>query len=140
MNMYLPLIIVVLSNTVYHICAKSSPEQLNPFASLSVTYIVASAVSLIMYFMFRKGGTLAQEYHQINWSTIVFGLTLVGLEAGFIYMYRAGWNVSTGQLVSSALLAVMLIVVGVLIYRETVTAQNLLGIVICMIGLYFINK
>lgn len=29
-----PLLLVVLSNTFYQICAKSVPEKMNPFASL----------------------------------------------------------------------------------------------------------
>ena len=32
-----PLILVVASNTVYHICAKSLPESVDPLASLTVS-------------------------------------------------------------------------------------------------------
>lgn len=45
MNMYLPVLIVVLSNTFYNICTKSTPEDLNPFASLSITYLVGAVIS-----------------------------------------------------------------------------------------------
>ena len=68
------------------------------------------------------------------------GIAVVGLEAGFLYMYKAGWNVSTGQIISSAILAVVLIFVGYLFYHEAITFQKIIGIAICMVGLYFINK
>ena len=35
-----PIVLVVLSNTMYQICTKSVPSDMNPFASLSVTYLV----------------------------------------------------------------------------------------------------
>ena len=32
MNLYWPIALVVVSNIIYHICAKSSPESIDPFA------------------------------------------------------------------------------------------------------------
>lgn len=140
MGVYLPIIVVVLSNTFYHICAKSTPNEINPFASLSITYIVGAVASLGMFFLTRNGNGLLAEYRRINWSSFVMGIAVVGLEAGFLYMYKAGWNVSTGQIISSAILAVVLIFVGYLFYHEAITFQKIIGIAICMVGLYFINK
>jgi hypothetical protein len=37
-----PIALVVLSNVVYQICAKSVPNGLNPFAALAVTYLVGA--------------------------------------------------------------------------------------------------
>ena len=68
------------------------------------------------------------------------GIAIVGLEVGFIYAYKAGWTVSTASVVQSAFLAVALIAVGFLLYREAITWNKVVGIVICLIGLVFINK
>ena len=65
---------------------------------------------------------------------------MVGLEAGFILMYKAGWNISTAQIVQSVILAVVLIFVGCLLYKEIITVQKIVGILICLGGLYLINK
>lgn len=140
MKMYIPVIIVVLSNTIYQICAKSTPAGINTFASLSVTYAVGAVTSVVLYFLTQKDANLISEYHQLNWSCFVLGIVIVGLEAGFILMYKMGWSVSTAQIVSSAFLAVVLIVVGRLLYNEAVTAQKIIGIIICLAGLYLINK
>ena len=42
-----PLGLVVLSNVFYQICAKSVPDRMNPFASLTITYLVGASASLI---------------------------------------------------------------------------------------------
>ena len=44
-----PIALVVLSNTFYQICAKEVPEKMDPFASLTVTYLVGAAVSFALF-------------------------------------------------------------------------------------------
>lgn len=140
MNLYWPIALIVLSNVFYYVCSKSTPADINPFASLTVTYIVGALASAILYFALNRSGSLLREYHHLNWSSVVLGLTIVGLEAGSVYMYKAGWNISTGQIVYSSILAVILIAVGYFFYHEQITASKIAGILICLVGLYFINK
>ena len=135
-----PILLVVLSNTIYQICAKSVPQGMNPLALLTVTYVVGAVVSAVLYFALNRGGNLLKEYQQLNWAPVVLGFVIVGLEFGFIYAYKAGWPVSTASIVQSAFLAVTLIVVGLLLYREAITVNKVIGIVLCLIGLFFINK
>ena len=134
-----PLALVVLSNTFYQICAKSVPEGMDPFASLTVTYLVGAAVSLVLYFTLQRGTDLAGEYRKLNWVPFVLGVVIVGLEVGFIYMYKAGWPVSTAQIVQAAALAVILIFVGKMLYGEKVTWNKVVGIMVCLAGLGLIS-
>jgi drug/metabolite transporter (DMT)-like permease len=138
--LYWPIALTVLSNVFYHICSKGTSSTIHPLASLTVTYAVSAALSLLLYFLLNRKGNLLVEYRQLNWSSFVFGIALVGLELGSIYMYKAGWNISVGQLVCSAALSILLIFIGRFFYRETLSANKVIGIVACMIGLYFINK
>ena len=135
-----PIALVVLSNTFYQICAKEVPEKMDPFASLTVTYLVGAAVSFALFGLLNRGGSIVAEYQKLNWAPFVLGLVLVGLETGFIYAYRAGWTVSTAAIVQSAFLGVALILVGMLLYKEVITPTKVAGILICLVGLYFINK
>jgi drug/metabolite transporter (DMT)-like permease len=134
-----PIALVVLSNVVYQICAKSVPEGINPFASLTVTYLVGAAASAILFFALGSGGNLLKEYGKLNWAPVVLGIVIVGLEAGWIYAYKAGWQVSTGFIVQSSFLAAVLLLVGYFLYREALTWNKLVGVAICLIGLVFIN-
>ena len=134
-----PIALVVLSNVVYQICAKSVPEGMNPFASLTVTYLVGAAASAILYFVLNRGGNLLREYGKLNWAPFVLGVVIVGLEAGWLYAYKAGWQVSTGFIVQSAFLAVVLIFVGYLLYHEALTWNKLVGVGVCLAGLVILN-
>lgn len=134
-----PIVLVVLSNVVYQICAKSVPDKINPFASLTVTYLIGAAASTVLFFLTNRGGSLIKEYGKLNWVPFALGIAIVGLEAGWIYAYKAGWQISTGSVVQGSLLAVALIFVGFLLYHEALTWNKLVGVVICLVGLVFIN-
>ncbi len=140
LQMYWPIALIVFSNVFYHICSKSTPEELDPLASLIVTYLVGAVCSAALYFALHRGGDLLAEYRRLNWTSLVLGLAIVGLEAGNIYMYKVGWNISTGMLLHSSLCAVALVFVGSLLYHESITLTKVAGVVICMAGLYLINK
>ncbi len=139
MRMYWPIALIVLSNVFYHLCAKSTPASINPLAALTVTYVVGALASGLLYYALGGSGLL-REYRELNWSSFVLGLAIVGLELGSVYMYKVGWDISVGQLVYSAILAVILIVLGFFLYHEALTPTKLLGIAVCMLGLYLINK
>ena len=134
-----PIALVVMSNVVYHVCAKSIPQGVNPFASLTVTYLIGAAACTVLFFLTNRGGNLFREYGKLNFAPFVLGIVIVGLEAGFIYAYKAGWQVSTASVVQSTILAVALLIVGLLLYREKLTWNKLVGLGICAVGLVFIN-
>lgn len=134
-----PLALVVLSNVVYQISSKSVSQDIDPFASLTVTYLIGAAVSAVLYFTVNRGSNLWKEYSQLNWASVILGLAVVGLEAGWIFAYRAGWPVSTGFIVQSAVLAALLLAVGYFLYHEAIPWNRLVGVGICLVGLVFIN-
>jgi uncharacterized membrane protein len=134
-----PLLLVIAANTFYHICSKSLPQNANPFISLFVTYTVGAILSLLIYF-FGENPAIINDMKKLNWTSILLGLSIIGLEFGYIKVYRAGWNVSTGSLVANIGLAVVLVFVGVLLYKENITLNRLIGIVLCCVGIFFLNK
>ena len=135
-----PIAVIVVSNIFYNICTKSTPEALDPFASLTVTYLVGAMLSAVMYFVLNRGGNLLAEYRHLNWTAWVLGLVIVGLEVGSIYMYKAGWNVSSGMILHSSIVAVLLVFVGALAYKETITVTKVIGVLVCLVGIYLINR
>ena len=140
MYFYLPIITVVCSSVIYHVCAKSTSPKINAFASLAVTYLIGAVVSAALYYMTSPTKRLAEELSRVNWATLVLGLAIVGLEAGNIFMYKVGWDISLGPLVTSSTLAVTLLAVGVLFYREELSLTKVVGIVLCVAGLILVNK
>ena len=134
-----PIALVVVSNTLYQVCAKSVPEGMNPLASLTVTYLIAAAVSCALYYLLNRNADLFRELRMTNWAPVVLGLVIVGLEVGFIYAFRAGWQIGVTQIITSAMVAVILIFVGFLLYHEAITWNKIAGIAVCVAGLVLIN-
>lgn len=135
-----PMALVVVCNTVYQICAKEISPDINPFASLVFTYIIGAVVSLVLFFTMEKDASLSKEYSQINWATIVLGIVIVGLEVGCIFMYKNGWQISTALVIENIFVALLLILVGKMIYRESITLTKVIGIGFSLIGLFFLSK
>ena len=138
-NLIWPILIVILSNTFYNICMKSMPSDVNPFGALMVTYAVAAIITAIIFVFMVKPSNVVFELSKINWTSIVLALVIVGLEVGYVFVYRAGWNVSTASVVANIGLACVLIFVGYFLYKENVSIRQILGIVVCMFGLVLIN-
>ena len=137
-SMIWPILIVVGANTFYHICAKSTPENANAFASLAITYGVGAVLSIVMFYLTGARG-LAGELGKTNWTAWVLGIAVVGLEFGNICLYRAGWKVSVGSLIANITLACVLLAVGLLLYHETVTLRQGLGVLVCLAGIYLVG-
>ena len=108
-NYIWPVLLVVGANTFYHICSQSTPDNVQPFATLVVTYLVSAACCLVLFFVTSPDKNLLHAWKQVNWTAFAFGLCLVGLEFGYIQLYRAGWSVSVGPLVCNITLALSLI-------------------------------
>ena len=137
--MLYPIAIIVISNIIYNICAKSTPNSVNPFASLTVTYLVAAIVSFVTFFISSKGKNIFTELEKTNWTTFVLGIVIIGLELGYILAYRNGWSMNTASVTANITLAIALIVVSFVFYKETITLKQIAGIVLCGGGLVLIN-
>lgn len=134
-----PIALVVVSNIVYQICAKSVPSGIHPLASLTVTYLVGALASGVLYYALSSEPNILKEYGKLNLASVILGLVVVGLEAGWLYAYKAGWQVSTGYIVQSSVLAVGLLLVGYLLYQEALTWNKIAGVLVCLAGLLLIN-
>lgn len=134
-----PIALAILSNVLYHICAKTTPEGVHPFASLTVTYLTGAVLSAVLYYVLAPQANLVKECSRLNWAPFALGIVIVGLEGGWLYAYKAGWQVNTGFIVQSAFVSVLLLFVGYFLYHEALSWNKLLGTAICLLGLVFIN-
>ena len=133
-----PMLAVVGANTLYNTSAKSTPASIDPFASLGVTYLVAAVSSFALFFLTNAERNLGGEFAKLNWASFALGIAVVGLEFGFLNVYRAGWKISTAQLTASVGLSVVLLVLGHFVYHETVTVKQAIGMLVCALGLLLI--
>jgi drug/metabolite transporter (DMT)-like permease len=139
-NMIWPILVVVAANTIYNISAKSTPSTINPFASLLVSYLVAATCAAVLFFVTSEQKNLGAELVKANWATFSLGAAIVFLEFGFLCIYRVGWKMSTANLIASIVLACVLLIVGIFLYKETLSMRQILGMVVCGVGLVLITK
>ena len=134
------IVLIVASNVIYNICQKSTPTRADPFSALFVTYITAAAVTLLLFFFNKNQEGFFQTLEKLNWTSWALGIAIVGLEFGYLMAYRAGWKISVGSLVANIALALMLIPIGILFYKEGFGVNKMLGAIFCILGLILINK
>lgn len=134
------IVLIVVSNIMYNICQKSTPQKANPFSALLVTYLTAAVFTIIAMFIYKPESGLIGTFKNLNWASFALGISIVGLELGYLMAYRAGWNISVGSLVANIILAVALIPVGVLIFKEGFEANKVWGAVLCIAGLVVMNR
>jgi drug/metabolite transporter (DMT)-like permease len=133
------IVMIVGSNIVYNISQKSTPEKANPFSALLITYLTAAILTGIALLFYRSDEGYLRSFRELNWTSVVLGVSIVGLELGYLLAYRAGWNISVGSLVANIALAVALIPVGIFFYKEGFEVSKLLGVALCIGGLILLN-
>ena len=139
-NMLWPVLVVVGANTIYNISTKSTPANVNAFASLAMTYVMAALSSVVLFFLTSDSKNLLAELAKTNWTAYALGIAIIGLEFGYICIYRAGWKIGVASLVANISLACVLLVLGYFFYKEVITLKQLLGMGVCAIGLMLIVK
>ncbi|MGI6211392.1 MAG: hypothetical protein ACOYJJ_02280 [Anaerovoracaceae bacterium] len=140
LNYIWPILVIIGCNSLYQVACKQTPQSANAFLSLSVTYLVAAALCLSLFALQTHFTSFGSEVSKLNWTSWVLGMTIVGLEVGSIFMYRAGWNINTGSLVANIGLAISLVFIGFLFYKEAITMNKMIGILLCIAGLIMINR
>jgi len=134
------IVLIVVSNIVYNVCQKSTPRNVNPFSAMLVTYLTAAILMVIAAQFYKTDKGFFQSFNDLNWTSFALGVTIVGLELGYLLAYRAGWNISVGSLVANIFLAIMLIPIGILFFKEGFVMNQIIGVVFCMVGLILVNK
>ena len=139
-NMLWPVLVVVGANTIYNISTKSTPANVNAFASLAMTYVMAALSSVVLFFLTSDSKNFLAELAKTNWTAYALGVAIIGLEFGYICIYRAGWKIGVASLVANISLACVLLIVGYFFYKEVITLKQLLGMGVCALGLMLIVK
>jgi drug/metabolite transporter (DMT)-like permease len=144
------LAIVVIGVLIYHAAQKKLPHEASPFMVLSVAYGVALSLTLVLWWLLPGLGRIQSEV-QLDQSRferlqpMLLPATIIGVgallvEVGFILMYRSGWLVSNASLSANVTASLLLVPIGILVFKESVSPTQLAGFVLGAAGLYLIAK
>jgi uncharacterized membrane protein len=134
------LSLAVTCTVGYHLVLKLTPAGVNPLLSLMVTYALVTA--LFGAALLAAPGDFAwrQELRELNWTALALAVVIVGLDLGFLFLYRSGYAVSLGALVTQSAAAMLLLFIGVAVFRERLSLANAIGLALCMAGLWLVNR
>jgi len=134
------IVLIVVSNILYNVCQKSTPQKANPFITLLITYVTASIFALVAFKFYKTDKGFFQSLTELNWTSIALGFSIVGIEFGYLMAYRTGWNIGIGSLLANIILAIVLIPIGVLFFKDGFGVNKIFGVLFCIIGLILMNK
>lgn len=134
------LLLAIVATAGYHLVMKVTPADVNPFLSLAATYTLGAAVFLACFALSPDAPPLREGLKPLNWTVLGLAVMVVGLDVGFLMLYRSGFDVSLGQIVTQSAAALVLLVAGVALFREKINTANFAGIALCVVGLWLINR
>ncbi len=134
------LALAIACTVGYHLVLKLTPAGVNPLLSLIVTYSLGTVLFGALLIVTPGGFDWRQEIRQLNWTALALAFAVVGLDLGFMFLYRSGFEVSLGALVTQSAAALLLLAVGVLVFKEKLSAANAAGLVLCLVGLWLVNR
>ena len=136
---YIPIILTVLSSVLYHLAQKLTSTSVHPLIGLTATYITALLVTLLLLPFFPLKESLSASLRHLNWASFVLGIVIVGLEVGYLLAYRVGWDISLTAVFSNVAVGLILLPVGLLAFKDRLSPANIIGVLVCIGGLYLIN-
>lgn len=140
MSPYSWLAVAIVCTVGYHLTLKLTPAGVNPLLSLMLTYALVTAVFALILVLQPGAFEWKRELSRLNWTALALAVAIVGLDLGFMFLYRSGYPVSLGALVTQSAAAIVLLAIGVAIFRDQLSAANAAGLVLCLAGLWLVNR
>jgi drug/metabolite transporter (DMT)-like permease len=134
----LPLLMIVGGGVLYHVAQKATPSAVDPFLALCISFGLASLVCLALFI--TRHGLATAQLHRVSWTSIALACSLVAIESGYLIGYRAGLKLNITSFVCNNLIALVLLGIGTILYREAFTFRTGSGMVICAAGLLLLLR
>ena len=136
---YLSAFVAIAGAVGYQYFIKRVPASINPMVSVIGMYLAVLALSIVLLPLFPAEGGLRDHFRQLSWIQLALAATVFMIELGFLLMYRYGWSLSTGNLVTGVFVNIVLVALGVTLLGEKVSPVNAVGIAFCILGVVLIS-
>ena len=137
---YLAFALTVFGMLLYHLSQKAVPKESNPFFVIVIAYVIGIALCVALAFVYPGKRSLLETFRQSNWAVYTLGAAAALIELGFLLAYRTGWRISIAAVASNAAAAVVLIPIGLLVFKEQLSLRNIVGLVFCVVGLALVVR
>jgi len=137
---YLPIIIIIIGGLLYQFSQKSITKGINAYFVIIIAYLAGIVLCLICNWVYPAEGSLTEAFKKSNWAVLGVGAGAVLVEIGFLVAYRQGWQISLTSMLVNMVISLVLVPVGLLVYKEKLSGWNALGIAFYFAGLLLISK
>ena len=134
------LALAIGSTVAYHLITKMVPAGAHPIATLMTAYLFGSLMcATVLFFMPAEAG-FRSHFSLVNWTAPALAATILLIDLAFILLYRGGFPVAFGALVTQVAAALALLGIGYLAFKDQVTLSKLIGVALCLAGLWLVNR
>ena len=137
---YLAFALTVLGMLLYHLSQKAVPSETNPFFVITIAYVVGIALCLVIALFYPAKKGLIETFRASNWAVFTLGAGAALIELGFLLAYRTGWTISIAAVATNAAAEVVLIPVGLLVFKDHLSLRNIIGLIFCIVGLALVMR
>ena len=137
---FIAVLLAVGGGVVYHVAAKSIPHDAAPTLVLVVAYATALSISGLAHVSLPNGAGQPPSWRLLHPGILGLGLGAAMIELGYVLTYRAAWPVSATSALVNGLVAVLLIPVGLIAFREEMSISKAAGILFCLAGVWLLRR
>lgn len=137
---YLPIAMIIFGGVLYQISQKSVPHTASPLHAIIIAYLAGIAFCVFFAFFYTTEKSFFESLKETNWAIFTVGIGAAFIEIGFLLAYRSGWNISSTSVLVNIAIAVVLIPIGLILFKEKVSLSQSLGILLCIAGLFLIVR
>ncbi len=127
--------IAIAGQVFYHVTQKSISAGAHPVISLLTFYLVAAVLTLPLLWLFPVTASVIEEIQKLNWAVYGVAASIVMIEIGFLLAYRAGAELSSAAVLTASVVAVSTLIIGALLFRESLSVMKVAGIMLCLGGM-----
>ncbi len=131
--------IAIIGTVGYHSLVKKIPSTVDPMVSIIGIYLGVLLLGLFLMPFIYSEARIMDSVRQLSWIQAGIAVCILVMELGFILMYRSGWDVSVGNVVTGVFINLALLTIGSLIFHEKLNALNIFGVFICILGVAMIE-
>ena len=124
--------VAIRSMALHHLSHRLTPRGVEPHISLVLTYSVVVVLTAFPRYFRRAMRGIVVELRRPKSASALLALSIVGLDIGFLLLYRSGWDIGRAAFLENVAAGLILVPVALLAFKDKLNRINIAGVVTCL--------
>lgn len=133
-----PILLVVASSIIYQLAQRVVSPAVNSFLLFALVYLLGFILCVALISVSGRPIGFADVHILRTWPPWILGISVVGIEVGYLLAYRAGWPLGTAVGVTYTLTIVLLALTGAMFLSEELSLRRIAGLLFGLTGLWLL--